>query len=391
MKIGIEAQRIFRKEKHGMDIVALELIQQLQVIDKQNEYYIFVKDDVDNQIIEETSNFHIVKIKSASYPYWEQVLLPKEAARYGVDVLHCTSNTAPINTDIPLIITLHDIIYLEKLNLTRGKLYQIFGNMYRRWNVPLAVKKSSCIVTVSEYEKNRITQYFDLPADHVHTIYNGVGENFKNYNQDDIEKIKSKYNLPDNYVFYLGNSDPKKNMIGVMNTLSCLRKAGNLNFQLLMLDVNKDYLTKVAEYIGDTEILKNITICGYVPNNELPAIYSLAKIFLYPSLRESFGIPILEAMACRTPVITSNTSSMPEVAGDAAVFINPNNPYDMGAAILNLLNNTPLQEKLVQRGLKRCMEFSWKKNALGILKLYEGVLKKETVNSYMETELLPSR
>src|SRR5690606_19256563 len=174
-------QRIFRQEKHGMDIVAWELIQQLQVIDKQNEYYIFVKDDVDNQIIEETSNFHIVKIKSASYHYWEQVLLPKEAARYGVDVLHCTSNTAPINTDIPLIITLHDIIYLEKLNLTRGKLYQIFGNMYRRWNVPLAVKKSSCIVTVSEYEKNRITQYLDLPADHVHTIYNGVGENFKNY------------------------------------------------------------------------------------------------------------------------------------------------------------------------------------------------------------------
>ena len=115
MKIGIEAQRIFRKKKHGMDIVALQLIRELQKADTENEYFIFVKADEDHAVLQETPNFKIITIKSAPYPYWEQVLLPREAKKYGVDVLHCTSNTAPIRIDIPLVITVHDIIYLEKV------------------------------------------------------------------------------------------------------------------------------------------------------------------------------------------------------------------------------------------------------------------------------------
>ena len=110
MKIAIEAQRIFRKKKHGMDMVALELIKNLQIIDKKNQYYIFVKPDEDNGVLQETANFKVVALEGGSYPTWEQIALPKAAKKYGCDILHCTSNTAPFFTDIPLITILHDII-----------------------------------------------------------------------------------------------------------------------------------------------------------------------------------------------------------------------------------------------------------------------------------------
>jgi glycosyltransferase involved in cell wall biosynthesis len=373
MTIGIEAQRISRKKKHGMDIVAIELIKQLQVLDKENQYFIFIKDDEDNDIIKDTDNFKVVKIKSAPYPYWEQVLLPAELKKHKVDLVHCTSNTAPIYADVPpTVITLHDIIYLEKLNFSKGTLYQIFGNFYRRWNVPRVVRKASKILTVSEYERQRILQHFKLPDDQVVTVYNGVGESFKKIDDaSTLQDIKKKYNLPDEYIFFLGNTDPKKNVEGVLKSLSILRKENKLTFQLLMLDINRDYLQNLASRIGDTEVLNHITFCGYVPNYELPAIYSMAKVFLYPSLRESFGIPLLEAMACGVPVITSNTSSMPEVAADAAIRINPTNPAEIAAAIDNLLNDTDMQQQLITKGFERVNQFTWKNNAIKTLNIYK--------------------
>ncbi|HEY8936869.1 MAG TPA: glycosyltransferase family 1 protein [Cyclobacteriaceae bacterium] len=374
MKIGIEAQRISRKKKHGMDIVAIELIKKLQVIDTVNQYFIFIKDDEDNAVVTETANFKVIKIKSAPYPYWEQVLLPKAVKDHGLDVLHCTSNTAPLSVTVPLVITLHDIIYLEKINFTKGTLYQIFGNFYRRWNVPSVVKKASKILTVSDYERKRILDHFKMPDNIVETVHNGVGDAFKKVTDTSVlQSIKTKYNLPDNYVFFLGNTDPKKNVEGVMKALSILRKANKLTFTLLMLDIDREYLQRIATSIDDVEILNHISFSGYIPNYELPAIYSLAQAFLYPSLRESFGIPILEAMACEIPVITSNTSSMPEVAGDAALYMDPFNPNTIAEALTSLLTNHELKKNLIAKGIDRVKEFSWRNNAAKTLQIYSSL------------------
>jgi glycosyltransferase involved in cell wall biosynthesis len=376
MKIGIEAQRIFRKKKHGMDIVALELIRNLQQLDHANEYVVFVKTDEDSGVIRESANVKIISIPGGPYPYWEQVLLPKAVREHGVELLHCTSNTAPLSLSIPLVVTVHDIIYLEKWNFTKGTPYQIVGNLYRRWNVPPVVRKSSMVITVSDFEKKRIREHFRLGENQIRTVYNGVGAHFKRVTDAGVLKsVKEKYNLPDNYVFYLGNTDPKKNIIGVMQTLSHLRKNNQLNFQLLMLDIDRDFLHRIANEIGDPDVLSYISFVGYVPNQELPAIYSMAKLFLYPSLRESFGIPILEAMACEVPVVTSNTSSMPEVAGDAALLANPNDPVDIARNVLSLLNDEKLGHDLVAKGLRRSSQFSWRNNALQTLTIYDSLLK----------------
>jgi len=383
MKIGIEGQRLFRKKKHGMDMVALELIRNLQLIDRINEYFIYIAPDEDTGCLTETPNFRIRVLDGGFYPKWEQMVLPNAAEKDGVDILHCTSNTAPIRTNIPMVVTLHDIIYLEKsfVGILKGKgtAYQRFGNIYRRYIVPKVVKKCKTLITVSEFEKNRIRDFFKIDDIKVKAVYNGVSEHFRKIEDPlELERIRIKYHLPEQYFFHLGNTDPKKNTKGVLAAFSDFRKKTGLDIPLVMLDFEKSELEKLAQEINDPDIINHIHLTGYVINTDLPAIYSMCSVFLYPSLRESFGIPILEAMACGVPVITANTSSMPEVSGDAAYFVNPFNYGEITQGIIKILNDESLRKSLEQKGIQRAAMFSWRSMAESVLKLYENLHAQKT-------------
>ena len=384
MKIGIEGQRLFRSKKHGMDMVALELIRNLQKIDLINEYFVFVKPDEDDGVLKETGNFHIVKLEGGFYPIWEQHALPKAASAAGCQILHCTSNTAPVKTSIPLVVTLHDIIYMESGYLTilngSGTPYQKFGNAYRRLIVPQVIKKSRKIITVSHFEKNRIGEFFNMKGDsRLTAVYNGVSEHFKPVtDKDTLQKVKEKYHLPDRFFFFLGNTDPKKNTRGTLKAYSDFLKQTGLDIHLVMLDYDRAELDKILVDIGDKSLIDRIVLTGYVVNTDLPAIYSQCEVFLYPSLRESFGIPMLEAMACGVPVITSNTSSMPEVSGDAALLIDPFNPMEITKAMTQLTTDSELRKNLVGKGIFQAAKFSWKAMAENVLEIYREVGNKLT-------------
>ena len=376
MKIGIEGQRLFRKKKHGMDMVALELIRNLQRIDTENEYVLFIKPDTDHTAISETANFKIVEIGTAFYPLWEQFALPRAAKKAGCQLLHCTSNTAPVFTSIPLVVTLHDIIYMEssllKILKGSGTNYQKFGNAYRRLVVPWIIKKSRKIITVSHFEKNRIGQFFGINGDQrLKAVYNGVSEHFKPVTDPfELQRVKAKYNLPNRFFFFLGNTDPKKNTKGTLKAFSDYLKQTGSDMQLVMLDYDHYELEQLLEEIGDTELIHRIILTGYVVNSDLPSIYCQSEVFLYPSLRESFGIPMLEAMACGVPVITSNTSSMPEVAGDAALLTDPYQPAGITAAMIRLTTDKKLKADLVQKGFEQAAKFSWKAMAVNVQRIY---------------------
>ena len=386
MKIGIEGQRLFRKKKHGMDMVALELIKNLQRIDTVKEYVIFVKPDEDNTCIPKAPNFKVVELTSKfGYPGWEQIELPKAAYREGCDVLHCTSNTGPIFSKVPLVTTLHDIIYLESISIFKrdGTWYQKLGNMYRRYFVPPVIKRSKKVITVSNYERNRINKYFGFRDNRLTAIYNGVGEHFKKVtNTKTLQSIKEEFSLPDHFFFFLGNTDPKKNTVGVLRAFADFNAIYPNKYHLVMLDYNENELRRILSAIDALELRELIHLTGYVPNTKLPAIISQCTIFLYPSLRESFGIPILEGMACGVPVITSNTSSMPEVAGDeAALIIDPFNPKEISTAMQNLVEDEILAKVLVEKGIERAKDFSWKAMAKNVLELYEDVYNNLSVTT----------
>ena len=373
MRIGIEAQRIFRKNKHGMDFVVLQEIKELQKMDTPHEYFVFVKPGVD-RCIESSEHVHIIEVNCPSYPLWEQWALPRAARKAGVDILHCTSNTAPIWCDIPLVLTLHDIIFLEPRDKKNKSLYQNLGYFYRRWNVPRILKKCRRIITVSDFELGNIKQKLQLPDSQLKMIYNGYNEWFRPIESD--KQQYRKYIADAGYFFFLGNTDPKKNTERTLVAYAKYLELSEVKRPLLMADLDQEYLNGIIERNGIEAIRDHIVIPGYIINSDLPYIYNNAFAFLYTSLRESFGIPLLEAMDCGTPVITSNKSSMPEIAGHDAILINPESSDEIALKMLQLERDTDFYQRQKAVGLERAKLFSWRKTTENLLRLYEEVYKE---------------
>ena len=372
MKIGIEAQRIFRKNKHGMDYVVLQEILQLQQIDRKNEYYVFVKPGPD-RCVTDSNRVHVIELSTPSYPLWEQYALPRAAKEAGVELLHCTSNTAPIWCDIPLMLTLHDIIFLEPRDKQNHSLYQNMGWLYRRLVVPRILDKCRRIITVSDFEKDNIVRKLGIPERRMAMIYNGYNDWFKPLDNCPLPDVISQKLTPHDYFFFLGNTDPKKNTERTLVAYSKYLEQSAVKRPLLMADLDRDYLNGIIERNRIDNIRPNIVMPGYIVNSDLPAIYNNAFAFLYTSLRESFGIPLLEGMACGTPVVTSNTSSMPEIGGPDAILVNPESSDEIARMILRLENDPSFYEAQRQTGLKRAKLFSWRQTAQQLLELYEEV------------------
>ena len=373
MRIGIEAQRVFRRNKHGMDYVVLQEIKELQQIDHKNEYFVFVAPGVD-RCLKDSENVHIIVIGESFYPVWEQITLPRAVKKYNLDILHCTSNTAPLFCNIPLVLTLHDIIFLEPRDKNNKSVYQNMGWLYRRKVVPKILERCLRIITVSNFEKQNIIDKLNIPEKRMAMIYNGYNEWFKPFR--DVADIYKSYIEKPGYFFFLGNTDPKKNTERTLIAYSKYLEKSTFRRKLLMADLDKAYLDSIIERNRIENIREHIVMPGYIVNSDLPYIYNSAFAFLYTSLRESFGIPLLEAMACGTPVITSNTSSMPEIAGNDAILINPESPEEITEKMLRLEYDEAYYNTQKEIGLKRAELFSWRKTAEQLLNLYETVYKE---------------
>ena len=373
MRIGIEAQRIFRKNKHGMDYVVLEEIKELQKSYTRNEYFVFVAPGED-RCLHDSKNVHIIEIGSNFYPLWEQFSLPRAVNQLNLDMLHCTSNTAPIRCKIPLILTLHDIIFLEPRDKSNKSLYQNMGWRYRRFVVPRILKKCKRIITVSEFEFNNIISKLHIPEEKMVMIYNGYNEWFKPV--EDTELIYQQYIEEPGYFFFLGNTDPKKNTERTLIAYSHYLEKSDVKRKLLMADLDHSFMNDIIERNHIENIKDYMVIPGYIKNADLPFIYNNAFAFLYTSLRESFGIPLLEAMACGTPVITSNTSSMPEIGGPEVLMVNPQHAEEITEKMLLLEKEETIYQKQKEIGIRRAQQFSWKYTAEQLLMVYEDVYRQ---------------
>ena len=371
MKIAIEAQRIFRPNKHGMDFVALESIRELQKRDDGNEYYILVAPGED-RCLEASANLSIVEVKCPGYPLWEQIALPLAVKRLGADLLHCTSNTAPLWCPVPLVLTLHDIIYLEPRQHRSPSLYQEMGWHYRRLIVPRILKKCRKIITVSHFECERIRKALHISAHRITAIYNVYNPHFRPSPEVDM-RIVQQYIPEKDFLFFLGNTDPKKNAARVLKAYSLYLQRSALKRSLLIADLKEEYIDQLLQQEDITNIKNHLHFPGYIPNSDLATLYNAAFAFLYPSLRESFGIPLLEAMACGTPVITGNTSAMPEVAGSGALTVDPFKPEEIANRLLELEQSPTLYQEQKAYGLQRAQQFSWAQTAEELSKVYQSI------------------
>lgn len=371
MKIAIEAQRIFRRDKHGMDFVILETLRELQKRKDGNKYYVLVAPGED-RCLDESDNLSIIELRCPSYPLWEQVALSMAVRKLKVDLLHCTSNTAPLWCPVPLVLTLHDIIYLEPRQHRSPSFYQELGWYYRKLVVPAILKKCKKIITVSHFECNRIREALHLPATQVMAVYNGYNTHFCPKEELDTDIIK-KYIPQEDFLFFLGNTDPKKNAARTLKAYSLYLKDSAVKRPLLIADLKEAYIDALLQQEGISEIKPYLYFPGYIANQDLVTLYNAAFAFLYPSLRESFGIPMLEAMACATPIVTSATSAMPEVAGEGAILIDPQQPQEIADALLRLETDTDFYQQQKVYGLERVKLFSWRNTAEEYAKIYKEI------------------
>jgi glycosyltransferase involved in cell wall biosynthesis len=353
-----------------MDFVALEIIRRLQRMDTVNQYYILVAPGED-VCLQPSANVTIITLRCPTYPLWEQVALPLAIKRLKPDIIHCTSNTAPLMGKTPLVLTLHDIIYLETRQQSSASWYQNMGWHYRRLVVPTILKRCAAIITVSRFECQRIRESLQLDASRLVPIHNGYGDHFKPIEQPYV--VTSRYLKEADYLLFLGNTDPKKNTPRTLKAYGLYVQQTPNPLPLLVADLASEYIDQVLSDIDMPFIRPLLRFSGYIPNTDLPALYTGAKVFLYTSLRESFGIPLLEAMACGTPVVTSNTSSMPEVAGDAALFADPTDEKEIAAQLMKLLTDETCYQSMVSKGLERVKAFSWEATAKATFNVYQSV------------------
>jgi glycosyltransferase involved in cell wall biosynthesis len=376
MKIGIEIQRLFRKKKYGIETSSLSLIKKIQEIEKSIEFVVFAKDNLDRNCFSASPNFKIEKVAGKLFADFEHIFLPIAAKREKIDLLHCTGNTTPYFSPVPIIQTLHDVIFMDPIP-RKDSLYQQVGNLYRRKLVPVTARRSSAIITVSNYEKERIVSRLGIDEQKISVIYNGIDNTRFHLHRDPLnaDRIRTEYNLPDDFILFLGNTAGRKNSLGAIEAyLLYLSRASN-PLPLVTPGLSQHFIIQTLKKLNAPYDPGKFITPGYIKDEDLPYLYAMSKLFLFPSLSEGFGMPIVEAMACGTPVITSNISCMPEIAGNAALLVDPLNASAIADGLLKMQNNDAYRLQKINDGLINASRFSWNRTAENVLAVYEKVLQ----------------
>ena len=321
--------------------------------------------------IKNLCHFKIITYNDPIYSVREQFKWVTKINPFGL--LHVPLYNAPLFYPGNLITTVHDICHVAMRQFFPGALKHIYSDQFLR----MVLRKSDFVITVSNFSKSEIINYFNIPEEKIRVIYNGVNPMFRPIGQEQRNAVLKKYNLPSEFLLYIGNVKPHKNITGLIESYIMALKQNSSLPALVISGRYNQLITatpNLRKLLASKEIESKIIFAGYLPTVDLPAIYSQALIFLFPSFYEGFGLPNLEAMACGTPVITSNCSSIPEVVENSAILIDPYNSEMIADAILNLAGNTELQQTYRERGLRQAQKFSWNKSACKHVAVYNQVI-----------------
>jgi glycosyltransferase involved in cell wall biosynthesis len=280
---------------------------------------------------------------------WEQGVLP---ARIGRDLLWSPCNTGPLAV-ARQVVTIHDCAFFDQPDGFSRK----FAAWYR-WLVPRLARRIRRIITVSKFSRERLLEYCRVPREKVVVIPHGVDPHFRPLPADTIADVRRELRLPQRYVLFVGNLVPRKNLLGLLEAWNVVcPEFPDLSLVLVGAE------DRVFRRLGLGALPPSVVSAGYIADEYLPAVYGGAELFVLPSLYEGFGLPLLEAMACGTPVLTADVTSLPEVAGGAALLVDPYSRDSMCAGLHRLLSEAPLRQRLARQGLERASAFTWENTA----------------------------
>jgi len=302
---------------------------------------------------------------------WEQTILPFRLVKEGIDIVHSLAFAQPLFTSCPGVVTIHDLSFLL---FPQG--FNFGKRLYLRYMTRYSAQRSLRIIALSHSTKNDLSRFFGIPEGKIEVIPHGVDPRFRPLNGNLVSRFRQRRGLPEPMILFLGTIERRKNVGLLLEAYAQIRKY--IPHALVLAGAKgwgADEVFAQAEELG----LADVIFAGYVEQEELPLWYNAADLLAYPSLYEGFGLPPLEAMASGTPVLTSNTSSLPEVVGDAGILVNPQDADEIARAMLKVLQDEGLQREMRKRGLERAKRFTWQGAAEETVRVYEEVVRGEDV------------
>jgi glycosyltransferase involved in cell wall biosynthesis len=296
------------------------------------------------------------------------VYLIYELFRRPVDVLH-VQYTAPPFCRVPVVVTIHDLAF-ERMPET----FTRRGSFQLKLTVRRTAKKAARIATVSEYSRQDLLDIYKLPPEKVVVTYNGVESSFtpRPSVPNEAEGVRRRFGVSRDFLLAVGSLQPRKNLVRLIRAYARLRsEREDFRSQLVIVGRKLWLASEIFDEVKRQRWADDVILTGYVADEDLPALYRAARAFVYPSLFEGFGLPPLEAMACGTPVVTSDVSSLPEITGDAALLIDPNDERALANALIEVVNNDRLRAELREKGIAQAKKFTWRDAAEKTLRLYQ--------------------
>ncbi len=359
--------------KSGVGFYVLNLLNALAKMDSDDTYYIYTKKE-DQSLVAHNACFNIIPCSTNNRLLrlgWEQIFLPRYIAQHKLDVFHSPHYTVPFRSKVPTVATFHDMTFF-----THPEVHEKSKVLFFRQMIPLAAEQANAVIAVSQSTKRDMVRLLDVPESKIHVVYEGIDSSqYRPVEQDQrMNQIKMEYNLPDQFIFFVGTLEPRKNIDGTIRAFKQVCDEIGRQYGLVVTGAKGWNYHSLFTLVQELGLEENVTFTGYVREEDLPYLFSTASVFVYPSFYEGFGIPPLEAMACGTPVVASNVSSLPEVIGDAGLLVDPTKDNEIAEAVLQILTSEDLSKKLSTAGLARAQLFSWQKAARETIEVYESVV-----------------
>ncbi len=371
MRLGFDAKRAFFN-RSGLGSYSRDTLNMLSKYFPMNTYYLYTPESKkpiyhlnrENQILRVPE-----KRLHRMFPFWwRSFYLHKQIQADKIELFHGLSNELPFSIDktgISTVVTIHDLIFLRYPHF-----YPIFDRLVYKNKVYYAATHANRIIAVSNQTADDLQQFYKVPSHKIDVVYQSCHPIFwENWDKSRRREILMKYLIPDHYILFVGTIQERKN---VLNILIGMQKA-NIDYPLVIVGKPTKYLATVKAYIERYQ-MKNVYFLHNVPTEELPALYQMASVFVYPSIFEGFGIPILEALVSRCPVITSKGGCFAEAGGKSSIYVDPQNPKEIGMAIKEVLQNSTLRENMIFDGLMHAQQFKHDKIAQDLIRVYEKLI-----------------